>query len=86
MRSQCVAQTGVARSWTACSLLQADFLRAMQGVVCDTEARVRDEAPQAYKDLAKVMANQASLTDIVHRHACRHVCDLRSGRESAVHA
>lgn len=40
----------------------------MQGIVCDTDARMRDEAPQAYKDLAKVMANQASLTEVVHRY------------------
>ena len=52
-------------------LLQEDFAQAMRGIVCDTDARVRDEAPQAYKDLAKVMVNQASLTDIVHRHASR---------------
>ena len=48
----------------------------MRGIVCDTDARVRDEAPQAYKDLAKVMANQASLTDIVHRHAPRLLSDM----------
>ena len=41
----------------------------MQGIVCDTDERVRDEAPQAYKDLTKVTANQASLTEVVHR--CR---------------
>ena len=49
--------------------LQAEFAKAMQGIVCDTDERVRDEAPQAYKDLTKVMANQASLTEVVHR--CR---------------
>ena len=48
--------------------LQEDFTKAMQGIVCDTDVRVRDEAPQAYKDLAKVMANQASLTEVVHRY------------------
>lgn len=49
-------------------LRQEDFRAAMQGIVCDAEdERVRDEAPQAYKDLTKVMANQAALTDIVHR-------------------
>ena len=48
--------------------VQEEFARAMQGIVCDTDARVRDEAPQAYKDLAKVMANQASLTEVVHRY------------------
>ena len=50
--------------------VQEEFTRAMQGIVCDTDARVRDEAPQAYKDLAKVMANQASLTEVVHRYLC----------------
>ena len=39
----------------------------MAGVVCDTDARVRDEAPQAYKDLSQVMAHQADLVDVVHR-------------------
>ena len=48
--------------------LQAEFAKAMQGIVCDTDERVRDEAPQAYKDLTKVMANQASLTEVVHRY------------------
>jgi len=48
--------------------LQEDFTKAMQGIVCDTDQRVRDEAPQAYKDLSMVMANQASLTEVVHRY------------------
>lgn len=39
----------------------------MKGIVCDMDARVRDEAPQAYKDLNQVMANQADLTEVVHR-------------------
>ena len=39
----------------------------MAGIVCDTDARVRDEAPQAYKDLTQVMANQADLVEVVHR-------------------
>lgn len=77
---------GEAASRMACLLLQEDFAQAMRGVVCDTDARVRDEAPQAYKDLAKVMANQASLTDIVHRHASRLLCNVGSGRNSVLHA
>ena len=32
----------------------------MKGVVCDTDPRVRDEAPAAYKDLTTVMANQVA--------------------------
>eukprot|EP00977_Amphora_coffeiformis_P005935 scaffold1267_cov171-Amphora_coffeaeformis.AAC.11 len=46
---------------------QSEFEDAMQGVVCDAEPSVKDEAPQAYKDLAQVMANQESLTEIVYR-------------------
>ena len=34
----------------------------MRGVVCDTDPRVRDEAPAAYKDLTTVMANQVAPT------------------------
>lgn len=36
------------------SLLQEDFEAAMAGIVCDTVEAVRDEAPQAYKDLTQV--------------------------------
>ena len=39
----------------------------MEGIVCDHVEAVRDEAPQAYKDLTEVMANQQDLTEIVHR-------------------
>lgn len=39
----------------------------MKGIVCDTDKRLRDEAPQAYKDLNEVMQNQDSLVEIVHR-------------------
>ena len=48
-------------------IAQEDFERAMDGVVCDTHPSVRDEAPQAYKDLTMVMQQQSSLTEIVHR-------------------
>lgn len=46
---------------------QEDFEDVMQGVVCDTHPSVKDEAPQAYKDLSVVMKNQESLTDVVCR-------------------
>jgi tRNA-splicing ligase RtcB (3'-phosphate/5'-hydroxy nucleic acid ligase) len=46
---------------------QHDFARQMEGIVCDTHSNVKDEAPQAYKDLAVVMEQQRDLTDIVHR-------------------
>lgn len=45
---------------------QQEFEESMKGVVCDTDPRVKDEAPQAYKDLNEVMKNQESLTEIVH--------------------
>ena len=47
--------------------MQADFEKAMKGIVCDHVEAVRDEAPQAYKDLTEVMANQQDLTDVVHK-------------------
>lgn len=49
------------------NISQEDFEDAMKGVVCDTDSQVKDEAPQAYKDLTVVMKNQESLTEIVHR-------------------
>ena len=33
---------------------------SMEGIVCDTNELVRDEAPAAYKDLTTVMANQVT--------------------------
>jgi tRNA-splicing ligase RtcB (3'-phosphate/5'-hydroxy nucleic acid ligase) len=45
---------------------QQDFEASLKGIVCDTNDNVRDEAPQAYKDLTEVMKNQESLTEIVH--------------------
>lgn len=39
----------------------------MEGIVCDTHENVIDEAPQAYKDLTTVMANQEDMVDVVHR-------------------
>lgn len=46
---------------------QSDFERSVQHVVCDTHPNIRDEAPQAYKDLTSVMQQQSSLTEIVCR-------------------
>ena len=48
-------------------ITQADFETSMTGILCDTHPSVKDEAPQAYKDLTQVMQQQESLTDIVHR-------------------
>ena len=48
-------------------VLQADFIKQMEGIVCDTHVNVIDEAPDAYKDLTTVMANQEDMVDIEHR-------------------
>ncbi|KAK9903997.1 hypothetical protein WJX75_002148 [Coccomyxa subellipsoidea] len=73
---------GNSGSWSSCShgagrrmsrtaakkvISQADFERAMEGIVCDTNVSVRDEAPQAYKNLNEVMKNQADLVEVVTR-------------------
>ena len=52
-----------------CMLLamQQQFTDSMVGIVCDTDFGVIDEAPQAYKDLTTVMANQEDMVDVVHR-------------------
>lgn len=49
------------------NITQHDFEHAMRGILCDTHPSVKDEAPQAYKDLTDVMINQESLTEIVCR-------------------
>lgn len=40
---------------------QEEFERSMQGVVAETVPELRDEAPQAYKDLDSVMEEQSDL-------------------------
>ena len=57
----------MSRTKAHANITQQDFENAMDGVVCDTHPSVRDEAPQAYKDLTTVMEQQESLTEIVHR-------------------
>ena len=47
--------------------MQKQFTDSMVGIVCDTDFGVIDEAPQAYKDLTTVMANQEDMVDVVHR-------------------
>ncbi|CEL93553.1 unnamed protein product [Vitrella brassicaformis CCMP3155] len=73
---------GNSLSWQSCShgagrrmsrtaavkhISQREFVQSMKGIVCDTNPKVRDEAPTAYKDLGEVMRNQASLVQVVHR-------------------
>eukprot|EP00327_Prymnesium_parvum_P020676 CAMPEP_0113277448 /NCGR_PEP_ID=MMETSP0008_2-20120614/26052_1 /TAXON_ID=97485 /ORGANISM="Prymnesium parvum" /LENGTH=230 /DNA_ID=CAMNT_0000127357 /DNA_START=1 /DNA_END=693 /DNA_ORIENTATION=+ /assembly_acc=CAM_ASM_000153 len=73
---------GEARAWNSCShgagrklsrtaafkeISQEDFEQSLRGIVCDRDVQLRDEAPQAYKDLNVVMQNQESLVEIKHR-------------------
>jgi len=57
----------MSRTRAANTIQQDEFEAAMKGIVCDTDPRVIDEAPQAYKDLDAVMRLQQSLVDIKHR-------------------
>ncbi|EMY14815.1 hypothetical protein LEP1GSC043_0149 [Leptospira weilii str. Ecochallenge] len=44
---------------------QSDFEKSMEGIVCETVEELRDEAPQAYKDINSVMDWQSDLVEIV---------------------
>ena len=44
---------------------EREFRRQMEGVWYDLSARLRDEAPGAYKDIQTVMDNQSDLVEIV---------------------
>ena len=57
----------MSRTKAHAAIPQSEFQSLMEGIVCDTHPSVRDEAPQAYKDLASVMEQQSDLTEIVHR-------------------
>ncbi|CAF0847944.1 unnamed protein product [Adineta steineri] len=57
----------MSRTMAMKQISQQSFEQAMKGIVSDTNAALRDEAPQAYKDLTTVMNNQESLVKIVHR-------------------
>lgn len=48
---------------------QEDFKLAMQGIVCDTDKRVIDEAPAAYKDLTQARSRHIALR--VYGTLCR---------------
>eukprot|EP01026_Neomeris_dumetosa_P048294 TRINITY_DN4176_c0_g2_i1.p1 TRINITY_DN4176_c0_g2~~TRINITY_DN4176_c0_g2_i1.p1 ORF type:complete len:457 (-),score=60.61 TRINITY_DN4176_c0_g2_i1:348-1718(-) len=80
--SYIVKGKGQPKAWSSCShgagrrmsrkaavkkIQQSEFVDSMKGIVCDTVSKVRDEAPQAYKDLTRVMENQKDLVDIEHR-------------------
>lgn len=80
--SYIVKGRGASDSWQSCShgagrrmsrtaakkqIQQEDFEKVMEGIVCDTVAAVRDEAPQAYKDLSVVLQHQTDLVEVEHR-------------------
>lgn len=46
---------------------EADLIKQTEGVECRKDSGVVDEIPGAYKDLESVMAQQASLVEVVHR-------------------
>lgn len=80
--SYIVKGKGAEGSWQSCShgagrtmsrtkaiqnIPQEAFVESMKGIICDTHPAVRDEAPQAYKDLKTVLQNQADLVEIQNR-------------------
>ncbi len=48
------------------SISAEDATNAMGGLICDFSRGGIDEAPQAYKDIEEVMANQTDLVDIIY--------------------
>jgi len=86
---------GESLSWRSCShgagrrlsrtkafelVSQADFEASMNGILCDRTEALRDEAPQAYKDLSQVMQDQKSLVSIKHRlHPLINVKGIEKG-------
>lgn len=46
---------------------QNDFVQAMKGIKCDTHQKIKDEAPQAYKNLDQVLKNQNTIIDILKK-------------------
>ena len=44
----------------------ADFQEAMQGITAKVEESTLDEAPQAYKDIHRVMDEQSDLVEVIH--------------------
>ncbi|MES3020762.1 MAG: RtcB family protein [Pseudomonadota bacterium] len=45
---------------------ESDLARQTLGIECRKDGAIVDEIPAAYKDIDKVMANQADLVDVVH--------------------
>ena len=43
-----------------------DFASSMEGVIHEHDARIKDEAPAAYKDIRRVMRAQKDLVRVRH--------------------
>ena len=71
--SYVVEGKGMKEAWSSCShgagrvmsrtkafqmVKQHEFEATLKGIACDSDEGLRDEAPQAYKDLEEVMAHQ----------------------------
>ncbi len=65
----CSHGAGRLRSRTASFsvISQDEFEQAMAGIVCETVPELRDEAPQAYKEITEVMRHQRDLVEPVAR-------------------
>ncbi len=65
----CSHGAGRLRSRTASFsvISQEEFERSMAGIVCETVPELREEAPQAYKEITTVMRHQRDLVEPVHR-------------------
>ncbi|MFZ4618405.1 MAG: RtcB family protein [Rectinemataceae bacterium] len=65
----CSHGAGRSKSRTAsfAEITQSSFEAAMTGIVAETVAELRDEAPQAYKDLGSVMDSQSDLVKPILR-------------------
>ncbi len=66
--SSCAHGAGRKMSRTAAKkhFTREDLVAQTQGVECRKDKGVIDEAPGAYKDIDKVMANQTDLVEVVH--------------------
>jgi len=55
----------MSRSQANKTISQEDVVRALNGVYVKAPGNIKDESPQAYKDISEVMSNQADLVEIV---------------------
>ncbi len=60
------AGRAMSRSEALRMISDESFLQSMEGVVHEHDARIKDEAPAAYKDIRRVMRAQKDLVRVVH--------------------